>query len=390
MRSHLCRTTIAGLVGAASLLAVVAAAQEAPEYGPPKGTLVIVGGGSMEGTGIVEKFIQIAGGPEKKFVIVPTAGGNRDGQGNVRVYEEERELRTWKARGLKNVVMLHTHDATVADTDAFVKPLLDADAVWFNGGRQWNIVDSYANTRTYKAFHDVLARGGVIAGSSAGATIQGDYLVRGDTSGANVMMTEEPNHQHGFAFLRKSAIDQHINTRNRWDDLIPVVKKYPELLGVGLSEGTAIVVTGDKFEVMGKWKVAVHDNTRLYQPWEKPYFVLATGDVYNMKTRRIEKYGIGATPGRGGGAGGGGDVGEMAPQGLKPGMPRERGDKGISQVYVSPGSFRMGTSTRSPTARSCRSSRATATRRGSTGPMPAGRGSRNSRRPTGRASMMMS
>jgi cyanophycinase len=120
------------------------------------------------------------------------------------------------------------------------------------------------------------------------------------------MMTEEPNHQLGFAFLRRSAIDQHINTRNRWDDLIPVIKKFPNRLGIGLSEGTAIVVTGDRFEVLGKWKVAVHDNTRLYQPWEKPYFVLSTGDVYNMQTRRVEKYGIGATApaGRGGGGGG--------------------------------------------------------------------------------------
>ena len=54
---------------------------------------------------------------------------------------------------------------------------------------------------------------------------------------------------------------------------------------------------------MGKWKVAVHDNTRLYQPWEKPYFVLSAGDVYNMKTRKIEKYGTGAR-GRGGDPGG--------------------------------------------------------------------------------------
>ena len=45
---------------------------------------------------------------------------------------------------------------------------------------------------------------------------------------------------------------------------------------------------------MGAWKVAVHDNTRLYQPWEKPYFVLSAGDVYNMKTRKVEKYGTGA------------------------------------------------------------------------------------------------
>ena len=282
----------------ALLWALIAAAsifgQGAPEYGPAKGTLVIVGGGSTENTGIIEKFIQIAGGPDAKFVIVPTAGGNKTQDGQIRAYKEEEVIASWKRRGLKNVTMLHTHDPKVADTEEFVKHLREANAVWFNGGRQWNIVDSYAGTLTYKEFHKVLERGGVIGGSSAGATIQGEYLVRGAVAGPDIMMTPEPEHQNAFGFLRKTAIDQHINTRNRWDDLIPVIKKFPNLLGIGLSEGTAIIVTGDQFQVMGAWKVAVHDNTRPYQPWEKPYFVLSTGDVYNMKTRRIEKFGIGA------------------------------------------------------------------------------------------------
>jgi cyanophycinase len=150
------------------------------------------------------------------------------------------------------------------------------------------------HTLTYKEFHNVLARGGVIGGSSAGATIQGDYLVRGAVAGPQIMMTPEKEHERGFTFLRRTAIDQHINTRNRWDDLIPVMQKMPDLLGIGLSEGTAIIVTGDRFEVVGKWKVAIHDTTRLYQPWEKPYFVLSAGDVFNMKTRRTEKLGNGA------------------------------------------------------------------------------------------------
>jgi cyanophycinase len=280
----------------AATLAAAPGAQSAPEYGPAKGTLVIVGGGATDNTGIVEKFIELAGGPDKKFVIVPTAGGNRNREGALVEYKEEDVIRPWVRRGLKNVTMLHTHDPKLADTEAFARVLRDAAGVWFNGGRQWNIVDSYANTLTEREFHKVLERGGVIAGSSAGATIQGEYLVRGDTSGPNVMMTAEPNHQEGFKFLRKSAIDQHINTRNRWDHLVEVIEKKPELLGIGLSEGTAIVVTGDTFEVMGKWKVAVHDSTRLYQPWEKSFFVLSAGDVYNMKLRKIEKLGTGATP----------------------------------------------------------------------------------------------
>lgn len=286
---------VAVIVGLALAVAAGASGQDAPEYGPPRGSLVIVGG-AMRDPAIAARFIELAGGADAAFVIVPTAGGNRSGDGTVRVYREEEVVAPWKKLGLKNVVMLHTHDPKVADTEEFVRPLRQANAVWFNGGRQWNIVDSYANTRTLKEFYAVLARGGVIGGSSAGATIQGAYLVRGAVSGPDVVMAPEPEHQDGFAFLRRSAIDQHINTRNRWDDIIPVIKKFPNLLGLGLSEDTAIVVTGDTFEVIGTWKVAVHDNTRLYQPWEKPYYVLSPGDVYNMKTRSITRLGTGAKP----------------------------------------------------------------------------------------------
>ncbi|HUL75494.1 MAG TPA: cyanophycinase [Vicinamibacterales bacterium] len=283
---------------------------DAPQYGPANGSLVIIGGNMQESSGLAQKFIQLAGGPDKNFVIIPTNNGNRNPDGSLRVYNETTVLAPWIKRGLTHVAMLHTADPKVANTEEFVKPLLTANGVWFDGGRQWNGVDSYAGTRALEEFRKVLDRGGVIAGSSAGATIQGDYLVRGDTKGPDIMMTEEAAHQHGFAFLRHVAIDQHINARNRWDDLIPVIKKYPDLLGIGLSEDTGIIVHGDQFEVMGKWKVAVHDNTRAYEPWEKPYFVLSQGDVYDMKARRVVKYGNGVT-GRGGGGGGGGGGGDL-------------------------------------------------------------------------------
>jgi cyanophycinase len=281
---------------------------------------VIVGGGAMGGTGIQERFIELGGGAEEgRFVIVPTAGGNRDQNGAVREYVEESVVSSWKRLGVKNVTMLHTHDPAVANTEAFVKNLREATAVWFDGGRQWNIVDSYEGTLTETEFNNVLERGGVIVGTSAGATIQGHYLTRGDTRNNTIVMTDEPNHMHGFAFLRKSAIDQHINTRMRWDDLIPVVDSMPDLLGIGLSEGTAIVVSGDTFEVIGKWKVAVHDNTQLYEPWLKPYYVLEAGDVYDMKARRIVEQSNGtgrrAAPqneGQQGGAGRGAGAGRAA------------------------------------------------------------------------------
>lgn len=285
---------LAWLAGLA-LTAVLVAAQTA-EYGPPQGTLIIVGGGELNGSGIMETFLNRAGGKDAKIIVIPTAAGNKDRDGKAIVYKEDEEIAPWVKLGATNVHMLHTHDPKVADTEEFANALRDANGVWFNGGRQWNCVDSYANTLTYREFHNVLARGGVIGGSSAGATIQGDYLVRGAIAGPDIVMTPEPEHEHGFKFLRKSAIDQHINTRNRWDDLLPVMKKYPDFLGIGLSEGTAIIVNQDRFEVMGRWKVAIWDTTHPREPWEKPFFVLSAGDVYNMKTRTVEKYGIGTQP----------------------------------------------------------------------------------------------
>ena len=98
------------------LTAPAALSQGTPEYGPPKGTLVIVGGGNLKDSGIYEKFIDLAGGKDAKFVIVPTAGGNRNPDGSVKVYNEEDVLKSWKARGLTNVHMLHTADPKVANS----------------------------------------------------------------------------------------------------------------------------------------------------------------------------------------------------------------------------------------------------------------------------------
>jgi cyanophycinase len=154
---------------------------------------------------LVEAFINRAGGPAAKIVVIPTAGGNKGPDGKWIVYEEEKIVAPWKKLGAENVHMLHTHDPKEADTEEFAKVLRDAKGVWFNGGRQWNCVDSYMNTLTYKEFHKVLERGGVIGGSSAGATIQGDYLVRGAVAGSEIMMTPEPEHEHGFKFLRIST-----------------------------------------------------------------------------------------------------------------------------------------------------------------------------------------
>ncbi len=183
--------------------------------------------------------------------------------------------------GVKYVTVLHTRDRAEADTEEFVAPLKKASGVWYGGGRQWRLVDAYMGTRTQRELEAVLARGGVIGGSSAGATIQGSYLVRGAREGNHIMMAK--GYEQGFGYLRDVAIDQHLMPRHREDDLVDVIEKNPELLGLGIDERTAIVVQGDRFEVIGKSVVGIYDGK---DHDGKRYYFLAPGEQFDLKLRK--------------------------------------------------------------------------------------------------------
>jgi cyanophycinase len=262
-------------VGCALLLVIAAAGgAAAQQVGPKNGSLVIVGG-AMRDQAIVERFLELAGGRDAPIVVIPTAGGAES-------YDQDwRGLRQFRAAGATDLTVLHTYDRDEADTDEFVEPLREARGVWFAGGRQWRLADSYLNTKTHEALRAVLDRGGVIGGSSAGATIQGSYLARGDTKTNTIMMGD---HEQGLAFVKNVAIDQHLLRRNRQFDLLAVMHARPELLGIGIDENTAIVVTGDEFEVIGQSYVAIYDPQRQIDSGGDFYF-LGVGDRFNLATR---------------------------------------------------------------------------------------------------------
>lgn len=246
----------------------------AQEIGPPGGSLVIAGGG-IKDQDIITRFIDLAGGPAAPIVVIPTAG-DRD---HYDAYW--RGLKPFRESGAESLTVLHTNDRQIADSDQFIEPIRKARGVWFSGGRQWRLADAYLNTKTHEALWNLLERGGVIGGSSAGATIQGSYLARGDTKTNTVMMGD---HEEGMGFIKNVAIDQHLLKRNRQFDLIEIIGAHQELLGIGIDENTAIVVRGDTFEVIGQSYVAIYDHTRQIDSGGRFYF-LAPGDRYDLKTR---------------------------------------------------------------------------------------------------------
>lgn len=254
------------------LMAFPAAAQE---IGPARGTLVIMGGGPG-GRDVVQRFVELAGGRAAPIVVIPTAGG-ADAYG-----DDWDGLNRLREVGATNLTIVHAYDPAAARQPGFADAIRRARGVWIAGGRQWRLVDAYAGTPVLDELNALLARGGVIGGTSAGASIMGSYLVRGDTHSNTVMMGD---HEVGFGWLRNTAIDQHLLRRNRQHDLLEVIERHPELLGIGLDENTAIVVQGDTATVIGQTYVAVYDNRRTLGPGGR-FYLLQPGDRLDLNTRQ--------------------------------------------------------------------------------------------------------
>lgn len=236
----------------------------------PNGTLLLAGGGPLP-NGLVDRFVELAGGANAKIVVI--GGATEPGSDDREPFAD-----LLRQRGLPTVATLALRHPRDVD-EAALATLRDATGLWFGGGRQWRFVDTYEGTPAVAAFHAVLARGGVIAGSSAGATIQGEFLVRGDPLGNTVMHCE--GYERGFGFLPGCAIDQHFVARDRERDLVQLVGELPQLIGLGIDEGAALEVHGSLATVLGERTVAVFDARRPQQDRPTRHW-LSPGDSWDL------------------------------------------------------------------------------------------------------------
>ena len=243
------------------------------------GTLMIIGGGGMPG-GMMEEFVEAAGGEQARLVYVPCSESDD-------VSGEQGMLRAWEQMGVASATMIHTKDRNKANTDEeFLAPLKDATGIMFGGGRQWNFSDSYYGTKAHELMKGVLERGGVIIGSSAGASIQARYLARATPIG-NFRIMAPGYERGGLGFIGGVAIDQHFSQRGRQKDMTELVHKYPQLLGIGLDEATAIVVQKSKAEIVGRGKVYFYDCNQPVVEGQPDYTALPNGSFYDLAERKV-------------------------------------------------------------------------------------------------------
>lgn len=267
------------------LTALRRAARDRAESFPPtkvgtphveKGSLVIIGGGGMP-AGLLDRFVELAGGKEAKIVVLPTATPNPSPKDGIAT--------AFRKAGAKSAIVLPGNTKDVVESEKYLDAMKEATGIWFGGGRQWHFVDAYEGTKLLPLMHDVLKRGGVIGGSSAGATIHGEYLARGGVF--NNFDIAYEGYERGFSFLPGVAIDQHFAQRKRFKDMTSLMKQFPQYLGIGLDEATAIIVQGSRAEVVGRGEVHFYDAKKPIEAGKPDHESLKAGGKYDLKLRQV-------------------------------------------------------------------------------------------------------
>jgi len=254
------------------------------QTGPLNGKLIIIGGGDIPDT-IYSIFAAHCGGKDQPVVVIPTATGDEEW------IRSGGHLKKFSDRGFTKLTTIHTRDRKMADDPEFLRIMREAKGIFFGGGDQSKLAEAYAGTALHKAMSELLNRGGVVMGTSAGATIMGSVLIGGDHR-------KSPDKKHqfpaGLAFIDKTAIDQHVLVRNRQFDLLPVLEADPSLFGLAVDESTAAIVEKGIITVAGESYVLVYDQ----QDWAKqkkewgrvymPFKMIRKGASFDLQTKVLK------------------------------------------------------------------------------------------------------
>ncbi len=189
------------------------------------GTLMIAGGGDLPAV-VNQRFWELAGGKNGRLVIIPAY--------EAKSQDIDRLKAEWKNWPFRSVKILQATERTLAEDPDFANPIGKADAVWFSGGEQGWLAQLYADTPVETQLQALLDRGGIIGGTSAGASIMTRVMIEEGDRQAKL--------NRGLDLLKDSVVDQHFFHRNRPQRLIGAVKDQPHLIGFGVDEGTALVV----------------------------------------------------------------------------------------------------------------------------------------------------
>jgi cyanophycinase len=204
---------------------------------------------------VLKEFVAAAGGPEARIAVLPTASSL--GAEIVEVYDA-----LFRAEGAAEVVAVRPENRDQAHDPDLVEELGKATGVFMTGGNQLKLSAIICGTPVGDAILAAHERGAVVGGTSAGASIQSSHMIAMGVGGSTPKqrMTQMAA---GLGLIEGVIIDQHFGQRNRYGRLLMLVAQSPQLLGIGVDEDTAAVVTEDVLSVIGRGAVTILDPSRI-------------------------------------------------------------------------------------------------------------------------------
>ena len=227
----------------------------------PKGSLVIIGGGSRPAS-IIDKIIEVSEIDKEGYgIILPMSSIEPDSA----IYYAKIQF---KEKGLSNVVGLDfKKDETIKKVK--IDSIKNAKMIYISGGDQNRFMDIIAGTEIEVAIHDAYQNGSLIAGTSAGAAVMSKMMITGNelkhpdySSTFRNIESENIELKTGLGLINNVIIDQHFVKRSRYNRLISAVIEHPEVLGIGIDESTALFVQGKRIEIIGESQVIVIGNPK--------------------------------------------------------------------------------------------------------------------------------
>lgn len=230
---------------------------------PPGGVFVAIGGGP-ERPEIIQTILRLAGGKDRRVVVMPTASGDPSSSGLA--YKQ-----FFLNEGVHDVVSLPIPDRDAANELGPVKDIGRADLLYFTGGDQNRLVNILSNTAVHGSIQTAWQRQAVIAGTSAGAMVWGpEFIANGSSRGAMLLGFSRDGAGNPGLELRPGMnlwdnliVDTHFTEQERMGRLLLAIASNPGATGLGVDEGTAAIVTNDTIQAVGTGTVTILETDKI-------------------------------------------------------------------------------------------------------------------------------
>ena len=223
------------------------------------GSLFIIGGGEERcgNMDVLERYVALCGGTDSSIAVLTSASTIPDEMW--KIYDNAfREL------GVRRYFPVHAESRDQSNQPSRAQQLYEADGIFMTGGDQKRLVETLGNTQIHKAMqHAFRENGACIGGTSAGASAMAYHMLADGTS-EKLPDKHTARLDTGLAFLQQVTIDQHFSQRQRLARLLSVIAQHPELIGVGIDEDTALIITKKgSVEVIGSGAVTLLDGRQM-------------------------------------------------------------------------------------------------------------------------------